>query len=166
MRVESTLEMAGGEDRRPPSSALSEMGQPVAIVSRSDGRIQYVNPACERLFGYDPGALDDHHLSELSAAPARSPGDRARTIARELATAGVWSGDTEGVRADGSTFPCIVSLSEITGDAPEDRVWIAVFVAGHQTPAQPPGPRFRIGFDPARTVVSPPLRDPGDHPPR
>ena len=127
MRIESTREMAGGEDRRPPSSVLSEMGQPIAIVSRSDGRIQYVNAACERLFGYDHGALDDHHLSELSAAPARSPEDRARTIAREIATAGVWSGDTEGVRADGSTFPCTVSLSEIDDAEPGSRVWVAVF---------------------------------------
>ena len=165
MRIESTREMAGGEIRRPPSPVLSEMGQPVAIVSRSDGRIQYVNPACERLFGYDAGALDDHHLSELSAAPAPSPGDRARTIAREIATTGVWNGDTEGVRADGSTFPCIVSLSEISGDGPEERVWIAVFVAGHP-PTPPPEPRFRIGFDPVRAVVLPPLRDPGAQPPR
>ncbi len=164
MRIESTREMAGGEVRRPPSPVLSEMGQPIAIVSRSDGRIQYVNPACERLFGYDPGGLDEHHLSELSAAPAPSPGDRARTIAREIATAGVWNGDTEGVRADGSTFPCIVSLSEISADGPEKRVWIAVFVAGH--PPSPPEPRFRIGFDPARAVVLPPLRDPGAQPPR
>ena len=162
MRIESTREMAGG-DRRPPSSVLSEMGQPVAIVSCADGRIQYVNPACERLFGYAHGALDDHHLSELSAAPARSPSDRARTIEREIATAGVWGGDTEGVRADGSTFPCIISLSEVAGDDLEERVWIAVFVAGYQPPAPPPGPRFRIGFDPARAVVLPPL-EPGEHP--
>ncbi len=165
MRIESTREMAGGEDRRQLSSVLSEMGQPVAIVSRSDGRIQYVNPACERLFGYEPGTLDDHHMSELSAAPAPSPGDRARTIAREIATAGVWNGDTDGVRADGSTFPCIVSLSEISGDDPEERVWIAVFVAGYP-PNPPPDPRFRIGFDPARAVVLPPFRDPGAPPPR
>ena len=70
--------------------------------------------------------------------PPRSPGDRARTIAREIATVGVWNGDTEGVRADGSTFPCIVSLSEINGDDPEERVWIAVFVAGHRRPPRRP----------------------------
>ena len=129
MRTASTPEMTAGVDRRSPPSVLREMGQPVALVSPADGRILYVNPACERLFGYDRGALEDHHLSELSAPPARSPEERAHTIARELATAGVWNGESEGVRADGSTFPCIVSLSEIDGHEPGSRVWVAVFVA-------------------------------------
>ena len=158
--------MAAGADRHPQLGFLAKMGQAVALVSPTDGRLLYVNAACERLFGYGARGLADHHLSQVSAAPARSPGDRALTIAHEMATAGVWSGDSEGVRADGSTFPCIVSLSEVAGADPEDRVWIAVFVAGHPPAAQPPGPLFQIGFDPARAVVPPSLRDPGARPPR
>ena len=84
-------------------------------------------PPASGLFGYAPGALDGRHISELSAAPARSPEERARTIAREIAVTGVWSGESEGIRADGSTFPCIVSLSEIDGAEPGSRVWVAVF---------------------------------------
>ena len=127
MRIASTPEMPTGEDRRPPSPSLPETSRPVALVSREDGRVLSANAACERLFGYAPGALDGRHISELSAAPARSPEDRARAIAREIAVTGVWSGESEGLRADGSTFPCTVSLSEIDGAEPGSRVWVAVF---------------------------------------
>ena len=127
MRIASTREMPTGEDRRSPPPALSDTRRPVALVSRADGRIISTNTACERLFGYGPGALADRHLSELSAAPARSPEERAHAIAREIAATGVWSGDSEGRRADGTSFPCVVSLSEIDGAEPGSRVWVAVF---------------------------------------
>jgi PAS domain S-box-containing protein len=146
--------MAAGGARPPlPASILGDMGQALALVSPSDGRLLYVNPACERLFGYEAGTLDEHHLSEVSAAPARSPGDRAVTIAREIAGAGVWTGESEGVRADGSTFACIVSLSEIEDAALGGRVWVAVFLAGQGPPAaKAPARRFRIVFDPRRVA--------------
>jgi PAS domain S-box-containing protein len=127
MRIASTREMTTGADRRALPSALADTRRPVALVSRSDGRIIAANAACERLFGYAPGALDARHLSELSAAPARSPEDRAHTIAREIAKTGVWSGESEGLRADRTSFPCVVSLSEIDGAEPGSRVWVAVF---------------------------------------
>jgi PAS domain S-box-containing protein len=127
MLIASTPEMATGKDRRSPPPALSDTRRPVALVSRSDGRVISANAACERLFGYAPGALEDRHLSELSAAPARSPEDRAHTIAREIAATGVWSGESQGLRADGTSFPCIVSLSEIDGAEPRSRVWVASF---------------------------------------
>ena len=142
--------MAAGADRHPQLGFLAKMGQAVALVSPTDGRLLYVNAACERLFGYGARGLADHHLSQVSAAPARSPGDRALTIAYEMATAGVWSGDSEGVRADGSTFPCIVSLFEIDDAALGGRVWVAFFVARHRAPAPGAAERpFQIVFDTA-----------------
>lgn len=127
MLIASTPEMTTGEERPPSRPSPSEMSRPMAHVSRADGRVLSANAACERLFGHGPGGLDGRHLSELSAAPARSPEDRAQTIAREIAATGVWSGESEGRRADGSTFPCTVSLSELDGAEPGSRVWAAVF---------------------------------------
>ena len=116
-------------DNRPGAlegSLLGAIGQAVAAIEPSDGRIEWANAACERLFGYGEGELAGRHISDISVAPVHSPGARAAAIERELADAGVWSGDTEGVRADGSTFPCVTGFSELArGDA---RVWIAVFL--------------------------------------
>ena len=100
---------------------LAETEGAAALVSRADGRILSANAACEALFGYGPGALAGRHLSELSFAPAEWPEERAHTIAREIAATGAWSGETEGLRADGTRFGCIVSLSG-TGDE-----WLAEF---------------------------------------
>ena len=127
MRIASTPEMATGEDRRPLPPSLPETSLPMAHVSRADGHVISVNAATERLFGYARGALHGRHLSELSAAPARSPEQRAREIAHDITVTGVWSGESEGLRADGSTFPCTVSLSEVAGAEPGSRVWVAVF---------------------------------------
>ena len=144
--------MAAGDARRPPlASVLADMGQAVALVSPSDGRLVYTNHACERLFGYEAGALEEHHLSEVSASPAPSPGDRAHTIAREMGSAGVWTGESEGVRADGSTFPCIVSLSEVEDVSLGGRLWVAVFLSRPRPPAaEAPVQGFQIVFDPVR----------------
>lgn len=109
-------------------SVLGALGQAVAAIAPADGRIEWANAACERFFGYRAGALAGRHISDISVAPVHSPGARAAAIERELGEAGVWSGDTEGVRANGTTFPCVTGFSEITtGGSP---VWIAIFLRG------------------------------------
>jgi PAS domain S-box-containing protein len=106
-------------------SLLGELGQAIAAIVPADGRIEWANAACERLFGYGDGELAGRHLSDISVAPVHSPGARPAPLDRELAQEGIWSGDTEGVRADSTTFPCVTAFSELTtGGA---RLWIAVF---------------------------------------
>jgi PAS domain S-box-containing protein len=132
-------ELTAEGDPTVAGSILGEVGQAVATVSPGDGRLLWANDACERLFGYGAGTLAGRHLSDISAAPVHSPGARAASIAREIARAGVWSGDTEGVRADGSTFGCVASISELAeGEA--GRVWIAVFLRTSQSLAADPRP--------------------------
>jgi len=123
--------IAEGDERTVSGSILSEVGQAVATVSPDDGRVLWANGACERLFGYAAGALAGCHLSDISAAPVHSPGARAETIAREITRAGVWSGGTEGVRSDGSTFGCVASISELAET--EGVVWVAVFLRTSQS---------------------------------
>jgi PAS domain S-box-containing protein len=107
-------------------SVLGPLGHAIAAIEPADGRIEWANAACERLFGYGDGELAGRHISDISVAPVHSPGARAAAIERELAEAGVWSGDTEGVRADGTTFPCVTGFSELaTGGS---RLWIAIFM--------------------------------------
>ena len=69
-----------------------------------------------------PGGLDGSACSELSAAPTRSPEERAHAIARAIATTGAWSGQAVGLRADGTTFRCVVRLLEAVG-----WLWLAEF---------------------------------------
>lgn len=128
LTADSGHAMSSSDGNPLSSTVLAELGQAVATVSPADGRILWANAACERLFGYASGALEHHHLSDISAAPVHSPGARAAAMERELARAGVWSGDTEGVRSDGSMFPCIASFSELEDGAAGGRVWVAIFL--------------------------------------
>jgi PAS domain S-box-containing protein len=119
-------QIADGGPAALEGSILGSLGQAIAAIVPADGRIEWANAACERLFGYGDGELAGRHISDISVAPVHSPGARAVAIERELAASGVWSGDTEGVRADGTTFPCVTGFSELArGDA---TVWIAVFM--------------------------------------
>ena len=120
------VQIADGGPGELEGSVLGALGQAVAAIEPADGRIEWANAACERLFGYGAGELAGRHISDISVAPVNSPGARAATIERELVEAGVWSGDTEGVRADGTTFPCVTGFSQLTRG--EARVWIAIFM--------------------------------------
>jgi PAS domain S-box-containing protein len=147
-------------------SVLGALGQAVAAIVPADGTIEWANAACERLFGYGEGELAGRHVSDISIAPVNSPGARAAAIARELAESGVWSGDTEGVRADGSTFPCVTAFSELEVEHRATSVWIAVFMraGGAENVTERPLAARRLSelvFERASTamaVVGPDLR--------
>jgi PAS domain S-box-containing protein len=134
---------------------LAEMGQAAALIALDDGRLLYTNRACERLFAFAEGGLVDRHLSEVTAVAVHSPGDHAAAMRRAIDTKGVWSGHTEGIRRDGTTFPCVASLSEIDDPSTGDRVWIAVFTElGRPPAADAPSPPFQVVFDEAAVPLA------------
>ncbi len=83
------------------------------LLVDTSGTIQLVNPACEKMFGYDPGELTGQSLEILLPQRLR----RAHTQQREVfhknpapRRMGVGR-DLVGIRKDGSEFPVEVSLS-------------------------------------------------------
>jgi PAS domain S-box-containing protein len=140
---------------RMPAPMLGQMGQATAVVALADGRIVWVNRACERLFGYDTGGLMTLHLSEITAVAAPSPGDRATAISRTVEAAGVWSGHMNGIRSDGDTFPCVVSVSEIADPASGERAWLAVFLeVDRRSATDSPAPPLQAVFDGAAVPMA------------
>ena len=84
------------------------------VVIGTDGRMQLVNPAVERMFGYTAGELAGANVSMLMASPIREAHDAA--IARYLATGdrhiiGIGR-EVEGRRKDGTRLPIALSVSE------------------------------------------------------
>ncbi len=94
---------------------LAETTREAIVLSDTQGRIQFVNPATERLFGYRPGELhgmsikclmteeqssehDDYVNSYLQTGFARIIGSGRQLIA---------------VRKDGSRFPIYLSIGDI-----------------------------------------------------
>ncbi|WP_436932705.1 PAS domain S-box protein [Halosimplex halobium] len=78
----------------------------------ADGRYEYVNAAHAAIYGYDdPAALEAEHWRTLyeDAEVARLEADVLPTVADE----GQWRGELTGRRADGSTFPQDISLTQL-----------------------------------------------------
>lgn len=73
-------------------------------VATEDGTIIFTNPAFDRIFGYEPGELIGKHITILNA---NSPDENEQLIASiidEMQKTGIWIGDFDNRRKDGTTF--------------------------------------------------------------
>lgn len=114
--------MTGSDDRDTSEPIDSQVqfkafldGAPDAIITINDrGEIISVNPATERLFGYQSSELQGRNVSMLMPSPDRENHDEY--IRRYLETGsprviGIGR-DIKALRKDGSTFPARLSVSE------------------------------------------------------
>jgi PAS domain S-box-containing protein len=118
------------------SAAAENMPAAVALVSASDGVVAHTNPTWDRLLGYGPGELTGRHISVVAAPPEEDvPGRRVHEITEGLEREGVWRGDTQYVRRDGSAFWCATSIGQFY-DPELGAVWVIV-AAPRARPARP-----------------------------
>jgi PAS domain S-box-containing protein len=90
--------------------ALFDSAIDAIITINESGSIESLNPAAERLFGYSAEAILHRHIMVLL------PSDTEQASLRDLRRALLGLGrvrEIEARRADGSTFPADVSLSEM-----------------------------------------------------
>jgi PAS domain S-box-containing protein len=74
------------------------------IIAADDGLIVYTNPAEDRLFGYERGALPGKHVSVLSGYPNEENEHLVRGVMNEVREKGIWRGEWRNQRKDGSSF--------------------------------------------------------------
>jgi two-component system sensor kinase FixL len=86
------------------------------IVIDAEGRIQLVNKACERLFGYTPEEIAGRNVSMLMPSPYREEHDSYLSRYRETGERRIIGIGREvtGQRKDGTTFPMYLSVGEST----------------------------------------------------
>ena len=115
--------------RRREETALRTWAHAIAssttglAVADLDGRITYVNRALLQAWGLEAEArATGHSLVEFCAQP--------EICATALATAatGRWSGDLDGKRADGTTFPALGSISMVRDPGGKPVNLVASFV--------------------------------------
>lgn len=85
------------------------------ITINESGFMQIVNPAAANLFGYAPDELIGQNVSVIAPSPHRKQHDSyinkyMETGKRKIIGIGR---EVVGQRKDGSTFPCLLSVSEI-----------------------------------------------------
>jgi PAS domain S-box-containing protein len=138
------------------TAVLAHLADTVIVVRAKDGSIVYANAAAERFFGHRPSGLVGRHVSCL-AAVTDAPARRAREIAAAVADGGVWAGDVEAVRKDGTRFWSSMRVSGLE-DPEHGSLWIAVHSASGKRLAAERGrrdaeTRFRTVFDSGPTPM-------------
>jgi PAS domain S-box-containing protein len=82
-------------------------------LSDATGIIAFTNPALDRMFGYDGGALVGRHIASLLDYPPAQNARVAREILGQLAACGTWEGELRTRRRDGTPFLTSARLSAI-----------------------------------------------------
>jgi PAS domain S-box-containing protein len=100
------------EDELRFQSAIAEhMAEAVVLIRAQDGEILYANATAGSMFGYSRDELVGEPIATLNAPTDEAPAARAAEILDGLEHHGVWSGEIEHLRRDGSVFWCSVSVS-------------------------------------------------------
>jgi len=86
------------------SEIMSHMGEAVYLVRLSDGIIVFANKGFEMMFGYLPGEMIGKHVSIVNAPAEMSPEETATEIIKTLKERGVWIGEVQNIKKDGTHF--------------------------------------------------------------
>ena len=118
-------DLSAREAERDPSEVVpvDEGGRAQAIVESAalavltiddSGRVESINPACERLFGWGRKELTGADVVRLMPADQGERREALFESARKLSRLGAGAhADLEGVRRDGTRFPMRVSASRV-----------------------------------------------------
>lgn len=104
--------------------ALQYAGESV-LITDSQGRIEYINPAFTALTGYELSEVLGHNPSELVKSTAQDE-PFYREMWQTIATGRVWSGRLIDRRKDGSRFPVWMSIAPITNARGKPLRYVAV----------------------------------------
>lgn len=116
-QVEEKLQLHG--------EIVENMSEGVLLIRAHDGIIIYTNYTFDRIFGYAFGELIGKHVSTLNAPTDQSPVKIAQEIMQNLNITGIWRGELQNIRRDGSTFWCHANVS--TFEHPQHgKIWIAI----------------------------------------
>ena len=83
---------------------MENMAEGVNLVRVSDGTLVFSNPRFDKIFGYEKGELIGKHVSILNAPTDHDPQETAAAFITEMNEKGVWSGDIQNIRKDGTIF--------------------------------------------------------------
>lgn len=112
-------------DDRLMSVIITNMFAGVMLARASDGTILFANPRFSAMFGYPSGELEGQPVSVLNAPGTPEPEEVARRIIADLRREGVWRGEVENVRKDGTRFWCVAKVTAF--DHPHwGPVWVTV----------------------------------------
>jgi diguanylate cyclase (GGDEF)-like protein/PAS domain S-box-containing protein len=113
------------DDLLTQSQIVTHIEEGANLVRVKDQILVYTNPAFEQMFGYEEGELLGKHISVINAPSDVSPEDVANQIRNELEANGVWRGEVQHIKKDGTHFWSSPTVS--TFDHPmHGKVWVSI----------------------------------------
>ncbi len=113
------------EALRLDSEIMTNIADGVYLVRTSDGVIVHANNQFEKMFGYNSGELIGKHVTIVNAPSDKSPEAMAKEIMDDLNRSGVWNGEVQNVKKDGTTFWCYASVTTFA-HSNFGTVWVSV----------------------------------------
>lgn len=104
---------------------VRQMAEGMVLIRASDGEIILANPAFERMFGYAEGELNGRQVAMLNAPTERTPEETARDIMASLRKTGLWHGEIENIRKDGTRLWCLATVSTFAHPQ-HGEVWLSI----------------------------------------
>ena len=147
----------GDDDATPPPSGfpyadvLQHAADGIAVICAATGAFIYTNTAWSHALGYEPGELAGQHVSRVTAPSDRLPQELAAEMLEMLDRGGIWRGELELRRRDGSTVWWEQTISHYDDELGRP-AWIVVGrdVGARRVAAAALGEaenRFRTAFD-------------------
>lgn len=99
------------EEQRLQSEIAANMSEGVYLVRVSDGVILYTNPRFEEMFGYGSGEMVGKYVSIVNAPTEMTPEETVNHIVEIMKQTGVWQGEIQNIKKDGTPFWCHASAS-------------------------------------------------------
>jgi len=99
------------EELRLQSEIMTNMAEGVYLIGADNGIIVYTNPKFEQMFGYGPKEMIGKHVSIVNAPTEKKPEDTAEEIMEILNKTGIWQGDVDNIKKDGTMFQCHANVS-------------------------------------------------------
>ncbi len=99
------------EEQRLQSEIAANMSEGVYLSRVSDGVILYTNPRFEEMLGYGPGEMVGKYVSIVNAPAEMTPEETVDHIVGIMKQTGVWQGEIQNIKKDGTSFWCYASAS-------------------------------------------------------
>jgi diguanylate cyclase (GGDEF)-like protein/PAS domain S-box-containing protein len=114
------------DELRLHSEIVRHIAGGVALTRIGDGMIIYANFKLAYMLGYTLGEISGQHDHITRPLGGSSTSDLAEEIAVELGKSGVWAGDLELLRKDGSTVWCHTTVSRFEHHE-HGQLWLAIY---------------------------------------
>ena len=107
------------------SEIMKNMNEALFLIRMEDGIIVHTNSMFEKLFGYLPGEMLGKNVSIVNAPAKKNPEETAKEIIDVLREKGVWEGEVNNIKKDGTLFWCYAKVS-VFGHSKFGNVLIAI----------------------------------------